>query len=103
MRQTDSIRREVGGYSFVVFTPTVKPTERGPSTQDAGLARLGDCRMLAGVHGNRTHQRPVSRPLDGFEDRGRHQPNTHSLGLGPLRSINSGLGRTGTQGLVREY
>ena len=33
---------------------------------------------LAGVHGNRTHQRHVSMSLDGFEDRGRHQPNTHS-------------------------
>ena len=31
---------------------------------------------LAGAHGNRTHQEPVSRPLTGFEDRAGHQPRT---------------------------
>ena len=33
---------------------------------------------MAGAHGNRTHQEPVSRPLTGFEDRAGHQPRTHS-------------------------
>jgi hypothetical protein len=34
--------------------------------------------IMAGAHGNRTHQEPVSRPLTGFEDRAGHQPRTHS-------------------------
>ena len=33
---------------------------------------------VAGAHGNRTHREPLSRPPTGFEDRGRHQPNTRS-------------------------
>ena len=39
-----------------------------------GFSRCG----LAGAYGNRTHQRHVSMPLTGFEDRGRHQPYTRS-------------------------
>jgi hypothetical protein len=38
-------------------------------------------RGLAGAHGNRTHQEPVSRPLTGFEDRTEHQLRKRS----PLR------------------
>ncbi len=33
---------------------------------------------MAGTHGNRTHQEPVSRPLTGFEDQAGHQPRTRS-------------------------
>ena len=33
---------------------------------------------VAGAHGNRTHQEPVSRPLTGFEDRAAHQQRTRS-------------------------
>ena len=36
------------------------------------------CSKMAGTHGNRTHQEPVSRPLTGFEDRAGHQPRTRS-------------------------
>ena len=44
---------------------------------------------LAGAHGNRTHQEPVSRPLTGFEDRAGHQPRTRSrvMRSKDLRSI----------------
>jgi hypothetical protein len=33
---------------------------------------------MAGAHGNRTHQEPVSRPLTGFEDRTEHQQRKRS-------------------------
>jgi hypothetical protein len=35
-------------------------------------------KRLAGAHGNRTHQEPVSRPLTGFEDRTEHQQRKRS-------------------------
>ena len=50
------------------------------SHRNAVLARHGQVLngKLAGTHGNRTHQEPVSRPLTGFEDRAGHQPRTRS-------------------------
>jgi hypothetical protein len=42
---------------------------------------------MAGAHGNRTHQEPVSRPLTGFEDRAGHQPRTHSPMLRELAEV----------------
>jgi hypothetical protein len=37
-------------------------------------------KVMAEAYGNRTHQEPLSRPLTGFEDRGRHQPTTRFRG-----------------------
>jgi hypothetical protein len=42
------------------------------------VSRLG---IMAGAHGNRTHQEPVSRPLTGFEDRAGHQPSPQIIDL----------------------
>jgi hypothetical protein len=39
MTPTNSIRRNLGGYSTLVFTPTAKLTNQGFSTQDDGLSR----------------------------------------------------------------
>jgi hypothetical protein len=39
----------------------------------------GAANGLAGAHGNRTHQEPVSKPLTGFEDRTEHQQRKRSL------------------------
>ena len=47
---------------------------------------------MAGTHGNRTHQEPVSRPLTGFEDRAGHQPRTRSRVLWNRRQPNGGAG-----------
>jgi len=42
-----------------------------------GDVRAG-ARILAGVSGNRTHQEPLTRPLNGCADRAGHQPRTNS-------------------------
>ena len=48
---------------------------------NAGSVSLHFIPRVAGAHGNRTHQEPVSRPLTGFEDRAGHQLWAHSRAI----------------------
>ncbi len=54
-----------------------RSSERGAPARLAGISL--ETSDLTGADGNRTHQGPVSRPLTGFEDQGRHQPAKRSL------------------------
>ena len=88
-KQTGPCRRRASDRPSSTRSPALDDPGRGRLGRRPGvvpgegrwrLGRRDRPARVAGVHGNRTHQRPVSRPLDGFEDRGRHQPNTHSPG-----------------------
>ena len=87
----DRSRRRVGPSSF----PDVRGDSRfGESVAEwhaikkpcksRQLRARGSEPQRTGVDGNRTHQQPRKRPLNGFEGRGTHQASGHSPGASRL-------------------